>query len=130
MGNNHVAVHIHFVWSTWSRRPLIDAETRSKIHKAILGEAHRFSVNILAIGGVSDHMHVLASLPPTITLSQLAKQFKGASSLECGTSFRWQRGYSALSVSRCHITKVIAYIQDQEGHHKADRLIASLEKTD
>jgi REP element-mobilizing transposase RayT len=129
MGHSYVQIQIHLVWATMDRLPLIDAEARSKIHMAIADEARRLSTQVVAIGGVSDHMHLLVSLPPTMSISYIVKQLKGVSSLECGPAFRWQPGYAALSVSRRDVRRVADYIENQETHHSSEILIASLERT-
>jgi len=129
MGHSFVQMHMHIVWATVSRRPLIDGDRRAIVHRALAFEAKRLSVQILAIGGVTDHIHMLVSVPPMISISYLVKQLKGVSSLDCGPAFRWQPGYAAISVSRRDVGRVVDYINNQEAHHNAARLIGSLERT-
>jgi REP element-mobilizing transposase RayT len=129
MSCNLIQLHIHLVWSTIDRLPMIDADAHDRIYKSILSEAGRLSTKVLAIGGASDHIHLLTSLRPTVAVSDLVKQLKGVSSNASGPTFRWQSGYAAISVSRRDLPQVIAYIQNQEAHHRTERLIPSLERT-
>jgi len=80
--------------------------------------------DILAIGGMEDHVHLLVKLSLTRSCSDLMKHVKGGSSrfvskeLKQGEWFQWQGSCGAFSVSRRHVPKVISYIQNQEQHHR------------
>jgi len=81
-------------------------------------------VTPLAVGGVADHVHVLASLPSTVTLADIASAMKANSSRwvhdeipQC-KGFEWQTGYGAFSVSKSAEGRVKAYIENQEEHHR------------
>ncbi|MFZ3214010.1 MAG: transposase [Terriglobales bacterium] len=64
-------------------------------------------LNILAVGGVANHAHVLLSLPPVMPLAKAVQTLKGISSKwmnEIGRGgFAWQEGYAAFSVSQSQI---------------------------
>ena len=72
-----------------------------------------------------DHIHILASLPPTLSVSDALQCIKGSSSRwvnEGGSlkaHFEWQRGYGAFTVSESMIKTVSRYIENQEDHHRA-----------
>ncbi|MGH9554851.1 MAG: IS200/IS605 family transposase [Terriglobales bacterium] len=81
-------------------------------------------ITVLAIGGTDDHIHILLSLPATITLAKAMQTLKGVSSkwihdtFSEKKSFAWQEGYGAFSVSISQIPKTAAYINNQQQHHK------------
>ena len=56
----------------------------------------------LAIGGASDHVHVLLSLPSTLSIAKAMQLLKGNSSkwlretFQKMHSFAWQEGYGAI----------------------------------
>jgi REP element-mobilizing transposase RayT len=83
---------------------------------------------------VSDHIHVVASIPPTVSISEVVGRLKGAASRavndgsECDTPFRWQREYGALSVSDRGLPVVTEYALNQRQRHAANDLIATLER--
>jgi putative transposase len=58
----------------------------------------------LAIGGVADHVHMLISLPGTLSVSKPLQLLKGNSSKWIHDtfpklhSFEWQEGYGAFSI--------------------------------
>ena len=59
-------VYVHFVWGTWDRLPLLVGEAKKAIYSCIHSECITFKTEILALGGVEDHIHLLALLPPTV----------------------------------------------------------------
>jgi putative transposase len=75
---------------------------------------------VIAAGGISNHVHLLFALPPTVPLSKAIQVFKANSSRwlgEHGIDFEWQEGYGAFSVSASNTAAVKAYIEEQERHH-------------
>jgi putative transposase len=102
----------------------------------ISDEVARLGATLLALGGMSEHVHILVRLPGKLSASEIARQAKGVSShavnalLPAGASFRWQEGYGAFSVSRSHLARVQAYVEDQEERHRSGRLWPEWEETD
>ena len=78
----------------------------------------------IEIGGRSDHLHILTSLPKTMSVSEFVRVLKSNSSKWIKTknirynTFEWQEGYGAFSVSPSLLDKTINYIRNQEEHHK------------
>jgi putative transposase len=78
----------------------------------------------LAIGGIEDHVHILLSLPATISISKAIQLIKGNSSkwisdtFEQVRNFSWQEGYGAFSVNISIIEETINYIKNQTTHHQ------------
>ncbi|HWK31540.1 MAG TPA: transposase [Terriglobales bacterium] len=91
----------------------------------------------IAIGGVEDHAHALIALPANLSTAKGVQLLKAGSSKFMNqsissTRFDWQKGYFAGSVSASMVKKTIAYIANQEAHHKKqsfeDELRELLEK--
>jgi putative transposase len=128
-----LAVFVHLVWNTWDRLPLLNGEFARDIYRAIAAECATMGAKVIAIGGIEDHVHLLTSLPPTISIADLVKRLKGSSAhlathqLIPSEFFRWQAGYGAVSVSPRHLDQVSAYIANQREHHDKDSLISTLE---
>lgn len=135
---SYVSNLVHFVWSTASRRALIKEEWAGRLHAYLGGTLKNKNAVPLAINGVEDHVHVLASLPSTVTLAETANLMKANSSrwvhqnIPGHLRFRWQEGYSAFTVSKSLEQTVIDYIDRQREHHaKLDykqELLALLKK--
>jgi putative transposase len=75
------------------------------------------------VGGVADHLHIVTTLPRTVSQAQLIEEIKKASSKWIKTldaryrRFFWQRGYGAFSVSPSQLDTVVQYVEAQQEHH-------------
>lgn len=76
-----------------------------------------------AIGGTYDHIHLVHSLPRTISVANVLKDVK---SLSCKWmkeqgrqyyAFEWQTGYSTFSLDYRNRKAVVAYVMNQKKHH-------------
>ena len=129
-----VAVFVHVVWSTWDRLPLLTEEVSRRVYHTIGAKCQELGVQVLAIGGVEDHVHLLFRLPATLSLADAVKHLKGVSShlithdLAPDQFFKWQGAYGACSVSPRHLPLVSDYIARQKEHHRAGSLITRLEQ--
>jgi REP element-mobilizing transposase RayT len=114
--------------------PLLDGSFQQAIYACIHAECNMLNVEVLALGGVEDHVHLLARLPTSVAVPDVAKQMKGSSSHLAThglghTGFKWQEGYSAFSVSRWDVPKIADYIRGQEEHHRLHLTKPVLEPT-
>ncbi len=119
------AVYIHLIFSTKERRPLLrDKNVREALHSYLGGISKQLECPPIRIGGVEDHVHVLARLGRTLALTDWVKELKRVSNLwlkEQGpdySDFQWQGGYAAFSVSQSNLDQVKEYIANQEEHHR------------
>ena len=123
-----VVVFLHIVWATWDRLPLLTPEIEREVQRAIGAKVEELGAQLVAIGGIEDHVHLLVRLPATLTVADLVKQVKGASShlvthgLGPGHVFKWQGAYGAVSVCPDDVAQVSDYIARQREHH-ADRTL-------
>lgn len=73
---------------------------------------------------MSDHVHLAARLSRTLTIARLVQELKTSSSAWLKTktpalaNFAWQRGYGSFSVAPRDLDSVVAYIDNQEEHHR------------
>lgn len=78
----------------------------------------------VAIGGFDDHVHILFQLSKNHPLKKIVEEVKRGSSKWCKTdgggnsSFYWQAGYAAFSVSQSRSPDVVKYIENQSEHHR------------
>ncbi|CAN5468446.1 IS200/IS605 family transposase [soil metagenome] len=114
----------HIVFSTKNRQPLITVETEPRLYEYIGGIIRNKGGIALEIGGMSDHLHVLAKLRPDDSLSNVLRDLKANSSgwmhkiFPDMKDFSWQNGYGAFTVSASQIEKVREYIANQKKHHR------------
>lgn len=117
MANTYTALHVHFIWSTKDREPLIDAQVAPRLWAYIGGIAKQNKLKPLSIGGHQNHVHALIGTTPTSSISEVAKRLKGVSShwvsetFPALRGFTWQDGYGAFTVSKSNLPEVIAYIE-------------------
>jgi putative transposase len=109
----------HCIFSTKNRLPLIiEPETAWKTLRAVARQA---SLQIIAIGGTTNHVHILVEIPKTQTISDVMRELKANSSRLLRQNWRlfgWQDGYASISVSPTAVPAVSRYIERQAEHHK------------
>jgi len=124
MANTYTQIHIHLVFSVKGRQSLLHEDWRGQLYQYISGIIEGESHKVIAIGGVSDHIHILFGFRPIQSLSDLVKKIKGNSSKwinenrMCYGHFEWQSGYGAFSYSKSQIPVVANYIEKQQEHHR------------
>ena len=78
---------------------------------------------LIAINEMSDHVHILIGLKPSMALADLIQDIKVDSSKFINKKkwvrgrFCWQEGYGAFSYGHSQLDKIITYIRNQERHH-------------
>ena len=119
-----VELYLHFVWATHRRLPLITPDIEAAVYACILAEAKRCRLEVLALNGMPDHVHLVVQKPATITEADIMRRVKGVSStfvrdniVAPGGTFRWQDGYGVFSFHGAQRARVIAYVQNQKRHH-------------
>ncbi|HVT02231.1 MAG TPA: IS200/IS605 family transposase [Thermoanaerobaculia bacterium] len=123
MPTTHTSLEHHFVFSTKDRFPFLGPAIRDRVHEYLGGCLRTEGAAPLTIGGVEDHVHILAGLRPTHAVASVMREVKRVSSKwmheEMGVPrFAWQEGYGAFAVSRSNVTAVAKYIETQEEHHR------------
>ena len=123
MPSTHSSLHIHVVFSTKDRLPLIHTEWKCDLHAFLGGCLKRLDAFPQEIGGVADHVHLLIGIKPAHAIADLVREAKRAASewvreTRRVPKFAWQEGYGAFSVSRSAVPSVRKYIQEQEKNHR------------
>ena len=114
----------HIVFSTKFRKPTIKPEHQEQIYQYIGGIIRSNQGSLIEIGGTNDHVHILGSLKPSVSVSKIVQEIKGSSSkwinetIKLDSPFEWQKGYGVFSVSYSGVQTVQHYIQNQEEHHR------------
>jgi len=117
------AVYIHLVFSTKHRQPFLrDRHLREDLHSFLGGTSKTLECPTLLVGGIEDHVHLLARFGRTITQADWVKELKRVSNLWLRdegrlADFEWQAGYADFSVSQSNLEQVQRYIANQEKHH-------------
>jgi putative transposase len=119
------ALHLHLVFSTNRRKRCIKGNVKIYLYEALRALFSDSGGQVLCVGGTTDHVHILASIPPNVDLSKTIQKVKSTTTRWLNEryftddKFRWAKGYAAFSVSHSMIGKTIKYIDDQWDIHKS-----------
>ena len=128
MSNTYTQLYIHLVFAVKGRQNLVKESFRNELEKYICGILRNKNHKPLAIYCMPDHIHIFIGMRPAQSIASLVQNLKTESSKWikdnkfCESSFAWQQGYGAFSYSKSHVPDVIRYIQNQEAHHRDNRL--------
>ena len=123
MAGTYTKLCYHIVFSTKSRAGYITPAIEDELHNYLGGIVHGIGGLSVEVNGMSDHVHMLAILPPKIAVSDALRVIKTNSSKWVRESkrdlamFGWQDGYAAFTVSRSQVDSAAAYLRQQKAHH-------------
>ncbi|MFN8239789.1 MAG: IS200/IS605 family transposase [Bacteroidales bacterium] len=129
MSQSYVLIYSHFVFHTKYNRPTIRDEIREELYSYIGGILKNLKSTPLKIGGTADHVHILCTLPKTLSVASLMEEVKSSSSKWIKTkgdvyrNFYWQDGYGGFSISRTLVEATKKYIDNQPEHHMKTEFI-------
>ncbi len=125
MPNTYTQLYIQIIFAVQYRHNMIREDIREPIEKYICGIITQEKSKPIAIYCNPDHIHILVSMHPGISLSHLVHQIKSQSTKFINankwlkSSFNWQRGYGAFTYRKADTERVARYIQNQPIHHRA-----------
>ena len=117
-------VILHIIFSTKNREPWLDYDMQLRMHAYLATICRDLRTEFVRVGGVADHVHIVTTLPRTLSQAELIEQIKKISSKWIKTidtryrGFLWQRGYGAFSVSPSQLDAVLQYVETQQEHHR------------
>jgi REP element-mobilizing transposase RayT len=103
--STYTSLTCHFVFGTKFRMNRICPPFQQELYSYIGGIIRGERGHLIEIGGMPDHLHILAGIPPTIAVSDMRKRIKAKSSKwaneqdKLAERFEWQVGCGAFSVS-------------------------------
>ena len=136
MPSTYLSLHYHLVFATKNREAVIAPEWRSRLHEYLGGTISALGGFSQGVGDVADYVHLLVGLKATHCLADVMRELKKGSSIWvnktiCLSSFAWQEGYAAFTVSAPARPAVQQYIAKQEQHRtrsSRDELLDMLAK--
>jgi REP element-mobilizing transposase RayT len=124
MSHTYSNLLTHAIFSTHGRALSIADAVRGDLYAYLGGIVRELRGKALALGGTSDHIHMLLKLPCDLAVADCLRVVKTNSSRWVHEkwpqrqSFAWQIGYGAFSVSESGHFQVVEYIRCQEEHHR------------
>lgn len=133
--NVYHEINLHIVWRTKNSVPVLIGEVETHCHRYIKRRAiETAGVIVHEIGGMPDHVHLAASVPPTLLISEWIGRLKGSSAHFinhdiCNVdTLHWQDGYGVVSFGSKDLAWVVRYIQNQKRHHAGGEVFERLER--
>jgi len=130
-------IHLHVVWRVKDDIPVLRDDIETQLHHHLRGQIIQGSGAFLhEIGGTDDHVHLVATIPPTLLISEWVGQLKGASShfinhhIENRKVLEWQTKYGVVSFGTKDLPWVLDYVRSQREHHARGTAQARLEQTE
>ena len=123
--NYYSEIHLHVVWHTRDSSPLLVSDVEDFTHRFLKQRLVTIEgVYVHEIGGTENHVHLALDVSPTILISELVGQLKGACSHEVNQHFsrrgkvlQWQTGYGVVSFGAGDLPWVRSYIRNQRERH-------------
>jgi putative transposase len=114
----------HIVWIPKYRKKTIFGDLRKHLGEIFRELARQKESKVLEGHLMSDHVHILLSIPPKYSVSQVVGFIKGKSAIQIARNFQWRkknfvgqhfwaRGYYVSTVGKDE-DAVREYIQNQE----------------
>ena len=116
MANTYSQIYIQTVFAVDGRLSLIRPEIKEELYKYMTGIVRNSKQKLMAINGMSDHVHILIGLKPAMALADLVRDIKADSSDFINRKkwvrgrFSWQEAYGAFSYGHSQLDTVIRYI--------------------
>lgn len=115
-------LHYHLVFATKNRRPLIVPQIERSMYMLIFEIAKKYGAKVYRIGGAPDHVHILFSLEPRISVSKFVQALKRETSYSAGHIMSqwdgWQEGYGCFTCSYLELPMLTGYNKKQKTHHE------------
>ena len=121
----------HIIWCTKYRYRILTQEVANRVRELIREICRANYVDIMSGSMSPDHVHLLVSIPPSLSVSKFMQYVKGKSSRKIMIEFEhirkrywghhvWGRGYFAVTVGNLNERQVQEYIENQDLHHVQD----------
>ena len=132
MSNTYSQIILQIVFSVKFRKPHIQNTWKEALHAVIASVINKKQHRCLIVNSVPDHIHILVSMRPYQSISDLVREIKVTSCSwinehttnhqRGGRKFRWQEGFSVFSYHTSMKDKLYNYVLNQEKHHSKKSL--------
>ena len=124
MAGTFSQIYIQVIFAVRNRNALIQPSWEDELYKYITGIVQKKGQKMIAINGVSNHIHLLIGMKPNCCLSDLIREVKKSSNIFIKENrftqykFQWQEGFGAFSYNQSVLDNVVKYIHKQKERHK------------
>lgn len=135
--NVYSEINLHLTWHTKASAAILVDPVETHCHRFLTHHCLKTEgVLVHGVGGTENHVHLVVSIPPTLTVSDWIGRLKGASSYHINHEIcnrkvlEWQDGYGVVSLGTKDLPWVLEYIRNQKQHHASKRVFDRLERID
>ena len=129
--SSHVQYDIqyHLVWTTKYRYKILTGKVAQRVRELIIQSCNSIDVTIINGSVGRDHIHILVSCPPSLSVSKLVQQLKGKTSKVLLSEYKdlrkrywgqhlWAAGYFCRSVGYITQEVIKEYIENQSDEYE------------
>ena len=129
---SYTCLYYHIIFSIKDRQKPLEEEQMRRTREYLAGVIRNMKAKLYICNGPLDHVHMVVSLHPELSLSDFVRTIKTNCSKwfrqTFNNGFSWQDGYSAFTVSYSGIEQVVEYIKNQQEHHRKYTFEEELER--
>jgi putative transposase len=118
----------HMVWRPVYRRDVLQEPVKTTLENVFHTIAQQHGMQVLAVDVQPDHVHLCVSMPPTLSIANAVKLFKGISARQLRLMFPglrkrtrsdrlWAPSYYVGTAGHVSAETIRKYIENQEQHH-------------
>lgn len=122
-------IQIHIVWTTKYRYRVLVNKIAERVREIIRRECNSMGVEIIKGSVGKEHIHLLVSIPPSMSVSRIVQQIKGKTAKILLGEYKelrkrywgrnlWARGYFCRSVGYITQEVVKEYIENQQDEYE------------
>ncbi len=118
----------HLVTGTKRRDPMISPDVEPHLYQYMREAAEEADGQIIELGGIEDHVHILAAIRPDVAPSTFMQRVKSESTRRlCAEHeefdhFQWQTGFSGFTLPPFDLDRVRSYVRNQKEHHRDESI--------
>lgn len=118
------ACEYHIIWCAKYRRTVLSTEIQARLKELVLGSQEKHGYIVRAVETMTDPVHLLISIPPTIAVGILIGKITGMTAKVLRDEFRhlksrlpnlWTRSYFVASTGGVTLQVLKQYVETQKG---------------
>ena len=118
------ACEYHIIWCTKYRRSALSDEMQARFKELVLEAQEKYGYIVRALETMTDHVHLLMSIPPTENVSIMIGRIKGMTAKVLREEFPhlksrlpnlWTRSYFVASTGGVTLEVLKQYVASQKG---------------
>ncbi len=118
------ACEYHIIWCTKYRRSVLSPEIQERLKALIFEQQQAYQYIVREVESMPDHIHLLASIPPDVSVTSVIGKIKGYTAkilrsefptLTCRLPCLWTRSKFVASAGSVTLGVLKQYIENQKG---------------